>query len=95
MDENFPKLRMDAKAQINKVQEHQAVKIPKKMYISIYYIQILGNQRQRKYWKKPKKGGKNYIGAKIRNTADFSSKIMQAREWSKLSKLLKRKKLLI
>lgn len=49
MDENFPKLRMDAKAQINKVQEHQAVKIPKKMYISIYYIQILGNQRQRKY----------------------------------------------
>lgn len=67
MDGNFPKLRMDAKAQINKVQEHQPVKIPKKCTSVYIHLQILEIEDKENIEKKPKKG-KKHIGAKIRIT---------------------------
>lgn len=76
MDGNFPKLRMDAKAQINKVQEHQPVKIPKKctsVYIIFKFQEIEDKENIERNQRKGKKAyrskDKNYTRLLFKNHA--------------------------
>lgn len=79
MDGNFPKLRMDAKAQINKVQEHQPVKIPKKC-TSVYIIFKFQEIEDKENIERNQRKGKKAYRSKAKELHRLLFKIMQKQE---------------